>query len=140
MKWQGKVKVKYQSLSKNQKRQIVNGCGASNSRFRPPHFKLFADECGPHDYDYACGGTWFHKVSADFRLRSRILKKTKITDIQILRDNLYLDDALFPDWAIRGIYKWWANGYFAGVLFGGNSSFRFDWTGPQWPVMEGWGL
>lgn len=140
MKWQGKIKVKYRSLSKGQKRQLTNGCGALNSRFKPPHNKLFTPACGPHDYKYYCGGLWWHKVKADWDLRRDCRAVVEGTDIETLRNNLYFNDKIFSNWTIRQIYYRWADAYAIGVLFGGNSSFRFDWCGPQWPVMEGWGL
>ena len=135
MKWQTKNPVAYADLTESQVSEICNGCGASKSKFRPPHYRLFKHQCCPHDYDYAVGGNWWDKVKADWRLRSRIRGRVKAVDIMALRDNLYLDDDLFPDFMIRQIYYRWADGYFLGVMFGGNPSFRFD-SKKQWPEVK----
>ena len=132
MKWQNQKPVKYSELTEDMINEICNGCGASKSKFRPPHYRLFKHACCPHDYDYAVGGSWWDKIKADWRLRSRIRAKVKKVDIAALRNNLYLDDDTFPDFAIRQIYYRWADGYFLGVVCGGNSNFRFD-RQKQWP-------
>lgn len=130
--WQREYPVPYADLRPWQRHIIVNGCGAANSAFRPPHATLFKYECGPHDYDYAIGGSWWDKIKADFRLRSRLKGRVKKTDINILRTCLFFDDQWFPDWAIKQIYHRWADLYCAGVLVGGVSSFRFD-KKKMWP-------
>ena len=135
MKWQTQKTIKYSDLTEAQVNSFCNGCGSSKGKFRPPHYRLFKHQCCPHDFDYAVGGSWWDKFKADKRLRTRIRKKIKQVDIMTLRNNLYLDDDPFPDCWIRQIYYRWADGYFLGVLFGGNSSFRFD-RQKQWPVME----
>ena len=135
MKWQTQKTIKYSDLTEAQVNSFCNGCGSSKGKFRPPHYRLFKHQCCPHDFDYAVGGSWWDKVKADYRLRQRLRRHIKIisrVNIRVLRRNLYLDDALLSDFWIRQIYYRWADGYFLGVLFGGNSSFRFD-DKKQWP-------
>jgi hypothetical protein len=133
MEWQTKLVIPYRALTLGQKSIIVNGCGAQGSSFRPPHAKLFRDVCGEHDYDYAVGGSLLDKVKADWRLRRRIINKVKVTGTLVLRDNLYLDDSMLPDWVVRQVYYAWADVYFTGVMLGGHSSFRYA-KQKQWPM------
>ena len=134
MQWQSDYIVPFSDLTLNQKEEICNGCGGSESCFKPSHAKLFRPACQPHDYDYAVGGGWLVKVKSDLRLRGRIRLLVASTDIRVLREGLVANDALLPDWAVRQVYYRWADAYFIGVTVGGIGYFRY---GPQrWPVMD----
>ena len=135
MEWQTRYILEYQDLAPWQKAEISNGCGAQSSTFRPPHYELYADACGPHDLDYAIGGSWLDKMKADWRLRSRLRERTKTAAIQELRNNLYMDDTGLPDFMVRQIYYRWADIYYVGVVAGGNSSFRYA-KNKRWPKLS----
>ena len=131
--WQTERPVKFEELTADLETEICNGCGGKDSWFKPGHADLFRSACQPHDYDYAVGGSVWGKVKADWWLRSRIRAQVGKINIQVLRDNLYLDDRPYPDFMIRQIYYRWADLYFAGVLAGGHKFFHFGQK--RWPVL-----
>ena len=138
IKWQTETPVEFGALTVEQEAEICNGCGGKDSWFKPGHADLFRQPCQPHDYNYAVGGNAWDKIRADWRLRSRIRAQVKKLDIQVLRDNLWLDDRPYPDFMIRQIYYRWADLYFAGVLAGGHEFFHFGKK--RWPVMSTKGI
>lgn len=46
--------------------QITNGCGSKT--FRPWMYNYFKNDCRVHDFNYAIGFTWWHRIKADFIL------------------------------------------------------------------------
>lgn len=134
MNWQTETPVPFEALTAEQEAEICNGCGGKDSWFKPGHADLFRLACQPHDYDYAIGGGWWDKIKSDWRLRRRIRALVKKTDIQVLRDNLVMEDAVYPDFVIRQIYRRWADAYFAGVMAGGHTFFYFGEK--RWPVVQ----
>ena len=135
MEFQTHTPVKYEDLTLAQNKEICNGCGGKGGWVKPPHRILFAPACNPHDYDYSCGCSWWDKIKADWKLRQGIRQIVKTINIQILRDHLYFNESLLPDFAIRQIYIRWADVYLAGVTIAGKLFFYF---GPKkkYPIIK----
>lgn len=125
MKFQTDIPVKYEDLTEDQKNEICNGCGGKGGLVKPPYRVFFNPICHRHDYDYWCGCSWWDKIKADWNLRQGMINAVKTTGIQVLRDHLYFNEILIPDWAIRQIYYRWADAYFIGVSLAGKLYFYF---------------
>jgi hypothetical protein len=135
MEFQNHTPVKYDDLTQAQKKEICNGCGGKGGFVKPPHSILFKPVCDPHDYDYWSGCSWWDKIKADWKMHQGMKKAVKKMDIQILRDHLYFNESLLPDWAVRQIYYRWADAYFAGVSVAGKLYFYFD-KNKRYPCMK----
>lgn len=120
--------MKYEDLTQEQKELICNGCGGKGGYFKPPHNKLFVEDCNRHDFDYHVGCTWLDRLKADWELRKNMRKRIRTTNIEALRDCLYIDDRLIPNVVIRQIYYRWCDAYFAGVVVAGRHYFYYAAT------------
>jgi len=120
--------VTVKDLTPEQKKDICNGCGGKGGWIKPPHAKLFRDDCNEHDLLYYIGHTWWDRMKADWKLRKDIRTRIKNTNIVSLRDHLYITDKFIPDIGIRQIYYRWADLYCIGVIAAGWKYFNFATT------------
>lgn len=113
--WQTLKPVKYEDLTAEQKRLIVNGCGGKGGLVKPPHRIFFKASCNHHDYAYWCGGTEADRLKADKMLY-----------------NLMVDDCKDLPWCSWMRYRPWCWAYFKGVRIAGKKFFSFGKK--KWPV------
>ncbi len=117
--------MKYEDLTQEQIDEICNGCGGKGGYVKPPHALLFRPDCNQHDYQYYIGCTWWHRLKADWMLRSLMRTRIKNTNAVALRDHLYIEDKYLPDFMVRQIFYRWADLYCAGVMAAGWQFFYF---------------
>ncbi len=120
--------LKYEDLTDAQKEFICNGCGGKGGKIKPPHAELFKEDCHYHDYLYYIGCKWWHRIKADWKLRSLMRARIKTTNMVSLRDHLYINDRWLPDFAISQIYYRWADAYCMGVVVVG---WKYFYSGPE---------
>lgn len=68
IKYQHDIKIPYELLTDEQKKEICNGCGGKGSWLKPPLRAFFDTDCDHHDYGYWCGNTEKIRKACDVRL------------------------------------------------------------------------
>jgi len=102
--------IRYRQITKVQKEEICNGCGAKGGWIKPPNF-IFKASCNQHDFYYWRGATEHERLIAD----ESFYKFMKI-DIDE-RQYSFLKTA----W-----YHAWAYSYFKAVRIFGKKAFNFE--------------
>ena len=119
METQTHTPVKYENLTPEQKKEIVNGCGGKGGLITPPHAVFFNTSCNHHDYGYFKGCTKKHRLLAD-RMLYRLMRKdcSTLSFFKKLR------------------YHPWCLAYYLGVRAVG---WKFFYYGPEkrYPILGG---
>ena len=68
MDFQTEIRIPYELLTIEQKKEICNGCGGKGSWIKPPLKAFFKTDCDHHDYGYWCGVTEKERKNNDVNL------------------------------------------------------------------------
>jgi len=116
METQTKIKIPYELLTLEQKKEICNGCGGKGSWIKPP-FKLFYKaSCNHHDYGYWMGVTEKERILCDNALLKHMRKDCKRVS-----------------WFKYLLFRPWCEAYYLAVRFAGSDYFYYG-KKKRWPV------
>jgi hypothetical protein len=116
MEWQTEIRIPYEFLTPEQKKEICNGCGGKGGFIKPPLRAFFKTSCNHHDYGYWCGCTEAERKNDDKGLRKSMKE----------------DVAGLP-WYKKPLYMPWCYLYYRGVRVAGAKFFYWG-KKKRWPV------
>jgi len=100
--------VKFEDLTKAEKKDICNGCGGKGGWIKPPLAAFFKTDCDHHDYGYWKGNTEAHRKQCDKKLKESMKK----------------DCDKLP-WYKQPLYRPWCYLYYRGVRVVGADYFYY---------------
>jgi hypothetical protein len=116
MKTQTEIRIPYELLTPEQKKEICNGCGGKGSWIKPPLRIFYKASCNHHDYGYWCGCTEAERKIDDEKLFQAMRK-----------------DCHKVSWFKRLLYRPWCNLYYKAVRLKGSEFFYWG-EKKRWPA------